>query len=143
MSVAATETGAHRRAIPGKNALGTISISDAVVEKLAAQAAVEIPDAGAAATTVLGVRLPGADLLGTKSTDLSALPKASATVDGSIVVIDLSISVRWPCSVAKVTGDVRAHVRGRVQQMTGLDVVEVRILVTDLATAIPSPPRIR
>ncbi len=102
-----------------------IGINDRVVEKMAARAAVEIPDAGAAAPRVLGRSVTGAAALGARPTSLTALPKASADVDGSTVILDLSISVRWPASVPEVTSAVREHVRGRVGELTGLTVTEV------------------
>jgi uncharacterized alkaline shock family protein YloU len=120
-----------------------IVINDRVVEKLAAGAAAEIPDAGAAAPRVLGRSVTGASPLGYRRTSLTALPKASARVDGSIVVFDLWISVRWPASVPEVSSAVREHVRGRVSELTGLTVTEVAISVTDLVTQLPPPPRAR
>ena len=125
----------------GRGELGTISISDAVVAKLAAQAAVEIPDAGAAAPRLLGRSLSGAGGLGVRATSLTGLPKASAHVDGSIALIRLEISVRWPASVPAVTTAVRAHVRARLTELTGLHVPEVTIEVTDLVTTISQPTR--
>jgi hypothetical protein len=80
----------------GRTELGMISIDDRVVEKMAAQATVEIPDAGGAAPRVLGHAMFGAAAFGARQTSLTALPKATADVDGSIVILDLSISVRWP-----------------------------------------------
>jgi uncharacterized alkaline shock family protein YloU len=127
----------------GRTELGMISISDRVVEKMAAGAAVEVPDAGAAAPRVLGRSVTGAAVLGARGTSLTALPKASADVDGSVVILDLSISVRWPASVPEVTSAVREHVRGRVSELTGLTVAEVSISVTDLVTRLPGPPRVR
>ena len=44
----------------GRNELGTISIADGVVTKIAARAAAENPDAGAAAARMLGRAVPGA-----------------------------------------------------------------------------------
>jgi uncharacterized alkaline shock family protein YloU len=120
-----------------------ISIDDRVVEKMAARAAVEIPDAGGAALRVLGRSLPGAGAFGTRQTSLTALPRVSADVDGSIVILDLSISVRWPASVPEVSAAVREHVRSRVSDLTGLTVTEVVISVTDLVTRLPAPPRVR
>jgi uncharacterized alkaline shock family protein YloU len=125
----------------GRGELGTISISESVVAKLAAQAAMEIPDAGAAAPRVLGRSLPGAGNLGVRPTSLTALPKASAHVDGSIALIRLEISVRWPVSVPAVTAAVRQHVRSRVAELTGLIVAEVTIRVSDLVTELAQPPR--
>ena len=127
----------------GRTELGMISIDDRVVEKMAARAAVEIPDAGAAAPRVLGRSLPGAGAFGTRQTSLTALPRVSADVDGSIVILDMSISVRWPASVPEVSSAVREHVRSRVSELTGLTVTEVVISVTDLVTRLPAPPRVR
>jgi uncharacterized alkaline shock family protein YloU len=127
---------------PGRTELGMISINGRVVAKMAAGAAAEIPDAGAAAPRVLGHSVTGAAALGARATSLTALPKASAAVDGSIVLLDLSISVRWPASVPEVTTAVREHVRSRVSELTGLTVAEVSISVTDLVTQLPPPPRV-
>jgi uncharacterized alkaline shock family protein YloU len=126
----------------GRTELGMISINDRVVEKMAAGAAAEIPDAGAAAPRVLGRSVTGAAAVGARTTSLTGLPKASADVDGSIVILDLSISVRWPASVPGVTSAVREHVRSRVSELTGLTVTEVSIAVTDLVTRLPAPSRV-
>ena len=131
------------RAVPGRNEWGYIQIADGVVAKLAAQAAAEVPDAGAAATRLLGVSVPGSTLLGTRSTDLDGLPKVSASVDGSTVSLSVSMSVRWPVSVAQVSAAVRERITERLTEMTGLIVTEVRILVTDLVTTLPAPARVR
>jgi uncharacterized alkaline shock family protein YloU len=126
-----------------RNELGTISIADGVVSKIAARAAAENPDAGAAAARMLGRAVPGAGHLGVRGTDLQALPKTSVEVDGSKAFVTLEISVRWPASVPEITGQVRRHVRDRVRELTGLDVDEVHITVADLATDITPPPRVR
>ena len=125
---------------------GTISINDRVVARIAARAAIEVPDAGAAAPRILGRSMaavahvsPG----GIRETSLNALPKVSADVDGSIVVLDLEISVRWPASVPAVTKAVREHVQDRVETMTGLSVQEIQIKVTDLVTHLAPPPRVQ
>src|ERR1022692_2091574 len=126
----------------GRTELGMISINDRVVEKMAARAAIEIPDAGAAASRFLGRSMAGASALGARQTSLTALPKTSADVDGSLVILDLSISVRWPASVPEVASAVRERVRSRVSELTGLTVTEVSISVTALVTELPAPPRV-
>jgi uncharacterized alkaline shock family protein YloU len=136
-------TGLEPAARAGRNELGTISIADGVVSKIAARAAAENPDAGAAAARMLGRAVPGAGHLGVRGTDLQALPKTSVEVDGSKAFVTLEISVRWPASVPEITGQVRRHVRDRVRELTGLDVDEVHITVADLATDITPPPRVR
>jgi uncharacterized alkaline shock family protein YloU len=127
----------------GRNDLGLISIADQVVTKIAACAATEHPDAGAAAIRMLGRAVPGAGRLGTRGTDLDALPKTTVEVDGSKAFVSLEICVRWPASVREVTAQVRRHVRDRVTELTGLQVEEVHIVVSDLATDITPPPRVR
>jgi uncharacterized alkaline shock family protein YloU len=127
----------------GRNELGRISIADQVVTKIAARAAAENPDAGAAAARLLGRAVPGAGHLGVRGTDLDALPKTTVVVDGSKAFVTLEISVRWPAPVLEVTGQVRRHVRDRVEELTGLQVDEVHIVVSDLATDITPPPRVR
>ena len=127
----------------GRNELGTISIADRVVTKIAATAAAENPDAGAAVARMLGRAVPGAGHLGVRGTDLGALPKTTVEVDGSKAFVHLEISVRWPASIPAVTERVRRHVRDRVAELTGLDVDEVHIVVSDLATDISPPPRVR
>ena len=136
-------TGLEPAARAGRNELGTISIADGVVSKIAARAAAENPDAGAAAASMLGRAVPGAGHLGVRGTDLQALPKTSVEVDGSKAFVTLEISVRWPASVPEITGQVRRHVRDRVRELTGLNVDEVHITVADLATDITPPPRVR
>ncbi len=122
---------------------GTISIADGVVGKIAARAAAEHPDAGSAATTLLGHAVPGAGLLGTRASDLGALPKTEVEVDGSKAFVSLTLSVRWPASVAEVTRAVRDHVRTRVGELTGVSVDEVHITVSDLVTDLAAPARVR
>jgi uncharacterized alkaline shock family protein YloU len=127
--------------LAGRSELGRISIADGVVTKIAARAAAENPDAGAATARVLGRAVPGA-LPGVRSTDLDALPKTTVDVDGSKAYVSLEIAVRWPAPVAEVTGRVRHHVRERIRELAGLEVEEVHIVVADLATNITPPPRV-
>jgi uncharacterized alkaline shock family protein YloU len=127
----------------GRNELGLISIADQVVTKIAATAAAENPDAGAAVARMLGRAVPGAGHMGVRGTDLDALPKTTVEIDGSKAFVHLEISVRWPASVPEVTGQVRRHVRDRVGELTGLQVEEVDIVVSDLATDVTPPPRVR
>lgn len=129
--------------LAGRTDLGTISIADGVVVKIAARAAAENPDVGAATARMLGRAVPGAGSLGVRGTDLSALPKTSVDVDGAKAYVTLEIAVRWPASIAEITGQVRRHVRARVLELAGLEVDEVHIVVADLATDITPPPRVR
>jgi uncharacterized alkaline shock family protein YloU len=127
----------------GKTDLGMISIADGVVTKIAARAATEIPDAGAAAPRVLGRSMTGVGALGIRQSDLSGLPKTTVRVDGRVALIEISLSVRWPAPIAETTAQVRDRVRTRVQELTGLHVAEITITVTDLVTRLAPKARVR
>jgi uncharacterized alkaline shock family protein YloU len=129
--------------LAGRSELGRITIADTVVTKIAARAAAENPDAGAATARILGRAVPGAGPLGVRGTDLDALPKTTVHVDGTKAYVNLELAVRWTASVPDVTAAVRAHVRERVRELAGLDVDEVHIIVAGLATDITPPPRVR
>lgn len=122
----------------GETGLGTLSIDDRVVAKVASRAAAENPDAGAVASRLLRASLPGG-----RSTSLESLPRATATVDGATAFIGVQISVRYPAPLVETTEAVRAAVRDRVAAMTGLRVAEVDITVDALVTDLPTPPRVR
>ncbi|OKI57853.1 Asp23/Gls24 family envelope stress response protein [Micromonospora sp. CB01531] len=119
---------------PAHGGLGRLHIHDRVVEKIAAQAAREVAEAGSARPRVLGRSLPGAGRFGIRRADQGAAATASAAIEGSVTRIELSISVRWPASIPEVTARVRDRVRTRVSDLTGLRVQEVGITVTDLVT---------
>jgi uncharacterized alkaline shock family protein YloU len=59
-------------------------------------------------------------------------PEAAANVDRDTVAVDLTVNVRYPEPVAKVTSDVRDHLVQRVRALTGLTVTEVNIKVDQL-----------
>jgi uncharacterized alkaline shock family protein YloU len=108
---------------------GTTTIADRVVERIAARAARESgPVAGPG-----GVRsLAGGDD-----------PRASATVDGSVAVVRISLGVVYPAPVGATARAVRAGVRDRVREMTGIDVRQVDIDVTRLTGADEQRRRVR
>jgi uncharacterized alkaline shock family protein YloU len=122
----------------GRNELGRIEVSSKAVEKIAALAAVEIPDAGGAAARLLGRPVPGAGRLGIRGSSLDSLPKVSADVDGQLAFLDVELSVRWPAPIAAVTEAVRQHLSERVGHLVGLDIREVNIEVVELITEAPS-----
>lgn len=122
----------------GRTELGTISVDPRVVEKIAARAAGDVPDAGGSASRGLGRSLPGGH-----DSSLDSLPKVRADVDGSIATLSVTMSVRWPASIAGVSDAVRAAVREAVHTLTGLQITDVDIAVTDLVTHFAPPPRVR
>jgi uncharacterized alkaline shock family protein YloU len=130
---APASTAAEGAARVGRNELGRIDVEPRAVEKIAALAAVEVPDAGGATGGLLSRAVPGG-AFGWRRAALDRLPKVSAEVDGPLVFLDVELSVQWPSPIAKVTEDVRQHLFRQVGALAGLEVREVNIEVVELVT---------
>ncbi|MBN9748107.1 Asp23/Gls24 family envelope stress response protein [Amycolatopsis sp. A1MSW2902] len=113
---------------------GTLTISEHTVERLAAHAAGEIDRVGGAAGRTLGISLGGEAL------DRSA--KTSARIAGGEVELDVRISLEYPAPVGATTERVRGHLRGRVEELTGMPVRRVGITVTALHTEAAGQRRV-
>ncbi len=114
---------------------GRLMIHDRVVEKVAARAATEVERATGAPRTVLGRTLG-------RATEDSAV-RTSADVDGDLVTVTVSIAVEWPTPVREVAAEVRRRIVQRIEEIVGLQVVEVDIDVPTLLTRRTPPPRVR
>ncbi|RSM52219.1 Asp23/Gls24 family envelope stress response protein [Amycolatopsis sp. WAC 01376] len=109
---------------------GTTSIADTVVAKVAGLATREISgvyDLGggaARAFSAIRERIPGATA--------SASQGVSVEVGEKQAAVDLQILVEYGVSIADLSRAVRRNVIGAVEQITGLEVVEVNINVSDV-----------
>ncbi|NML49835.1 Asp23/Gls24 family envelope stress response protein [Streptomyces sp. R302] len=112
---------------------GRTTIADGVVEKIA----------GMAARDVVGVHAMGSGLSRTFGAVRDRVPggggaKASVTrgvkaeVGEVQTALDLEIVVDYGVSISDVAGAVRENVIAAVERMTGLEVVEVNIAVSDV-----------
>ncbi|GHH94468.1 Asp23/Gls24 family envelope stress response protein [Streptomyces capillispiralis] len=109
---------------------GRTTISDGVVEKIA----------GLAARDVLGVHAMGSGLSRTFGAVRDRVPGGSKSVTRGVkaevgevqTALDLEIVVDYGVSIADVARDVRENVVAAVERMTGLEVVEVNIAVSDV-----------
>ena len=128
----------------GRTDLGTITVADDVVAKIASRASLEVDGVGAAATRLLGKELSGGplDKLGMKRSELGALPRCSAQVDGHLAFVDLTVSVRYPAPVRQVAAAVREQVTRKVGELAGVQVVEVDITVPALVRDLPRSQRV-
>ncbi|MEU6178242.1 Asp23/Gls24 family envelope stress response protein [Streptomyces coeruleorubidus] len=131
-----TETAAARRSPltkrgggdPGSR--GRTTIADGVVEKIA----------GLAARDVDGVHAMGSGLSRTFGAVRDRVPGGAKSVTRGVkaevgevqAALDLEIVVEYGVSIADVARDVRENVITAVERMTGLDVVEVNIAVSDV-----------
>ncbi|MFD3996681.1 Asp23/Gls24 family envelope stress response protein [Streptomyces sp. NPDC058548] len=112
---------------------GRTTIADGVVEKIAGLAArdvVGVHAMGSGISRTFGAvrdRVPGGG--GARS---NATRGVKAEVGEVQTALDLEIVVDYGVSIADVTGDVRENVITAVERMTGLEVVEVNIAVSDV-----------
>ncbi|MGI5199137.1 Asp23/Gls24 family envelope stress response protein [Streptomyces sp. CA-288835] len=109
---------------------GRTTIADGVVEKIA----------GLAARDVLGVHAMGSGLSRTFGAVRDRVPGGAKSVTRGVkaevgevqTALDLEIVVDYGVSITEVAGAVRENVISAVERMTGLEVVEVNIAVSDV-----------
>ncbi|MFE1309363.1 Asp23/Gls24 family envelope stress response protein [Streptomyces sp. NPDC058755] len=125
---------------------GRTTIADGVVEKIA----------GLAAREVLGVHAMGSGLARTFGAVRDRVPGGTKSVTRGVkaevgevqTALDLEIVVDYGVSIIDVSRAVRENVIASVERMTGLEVVEVNIAVSDVKLPEeeeeePAPPRIQ
>ncbi|GAB2685629.1 Asp23/Gls24 family envelope stress response protein [Nocardia thraciensis] len=109
---------------------GTTTIADAVVQKIAGLAAREVRgvhELGGGAARAFGAlrdRIPGASA--------SVGQGVSVEVGERQAAVDLDIVVEYGVAIADLARAVRRNVITAIEQMTGLEVVEVNINVNDV-----------
>lgn len=108
---------------------GTTSIADSVVSKIAAQSAREVEGVHS-----LGGAMSGAlaGVVGRIRGDEHKTAGVGVEVGTTQAAVDLSMSVEYPAAIHEVAESVRQNVIDRIEAMTGLEVVEVNIAVSDL-----------
>jgi uncharacterized alkaline shock family protein YloU len=112
---------------PGER--GVTVIADRVVEKIATRAVDDTDHAGGASRRVLGVPVARASL--------DSAPRVRTEIDGGLVTLGVTISVSYPTPAGAVAGEVRRRVIDRVHTLTGLDVREVDVDISRLASEQP------
>jgi uncharacterized alkaline shock family protein YloU len=109
---------------------GRTTIADGVVEKIA----------GLAARDVAGVHAMGSGISRTFGAVRDRVPGGAKSVTRGVkaevgevqTALDLEIVVVYGVAIADVARDVRENVVAAVERMTGLEVVEVNIAVSDV-----------
>ncbi len=128
---------------------GRTTVADTVVQKIAGRAAREVSgvhDFGGGASRTFGAiteRIPGGRASTSRGVTVEVGEKQAA--------IDLEIVVEYGVPIGQLAQSIRRNVVGAVEQMTGLQVVEVNINVNDLHlpedessdTEPSEPPRVR
>ncbi|WP_067689978.1 Asp23/Gls24 family envelope stress response protein [Nocardia jejuensis] len=109
---------------------GTTTISELVVQKIAGLAARNVRgvhDLGGGAARAFGAirdRIPGASA--------SVGQGVSVEVGEKQAAVDLEIVVEYGVAIAELAKAIRRNVIAAIEQMTGLEVVEVNINVNDV-----------
>ncbi len=122
---AGTDAGTTQR---GTAQRGTTTIPAKVVAKIAAEAAYETGDVGSNAGGVLGI---GA------RRNFSSRPEAQCELYGQVAVLHMNLGLVFPMPLADTIEAVRAHVRSRVEHLTGLSVGKINIEISWLNPAGP------
>src|SRR5215207_8370858 len=136
MTSAATEQASTRSTSGGSgsealaSSQGRTTIADVVVQKIAGRAAREVSgvhDFGGGASRTFGAiteRIPGGRASASRGVTVEVGEKQTA--------IDLDIVVEYGVPIAQLAQSIRRNVISAVEQLTGLEVVEVNINVNDL-----------
>ncbi len=109
---------------------GTTTIDDGVVAKIAGIATREVSGVASMGGTVSGAV---AEVVGRIRGDEHTTSGVGVEVGTRQAAVDLTITVQYPATITEVASSVRDNVIDRIEKLTGLEVVEVNIAVTDLA----------
>ena len=104
---------------------GQTVLATRVIEKIAAQVASDESSAGGSSGGFLGI--------GTRA-DLSARPKASVELSGNIATLSVEVGMLYPVPLRQSTEALRNRIATRVTELTGVDVRQVDIRISWLAT---------
>lgn len=131
----APSTGSEAEQAPGaavepSDERGRTTIAESVVAKIAALAAREVAGVDSLGGTVSGAL---AGVVGRVRGPAPTTSGVGVEVGTRQAAVDLTMKVRYPFPIHEVAESVRQNVTERIESMTGLQVVEVNIAVTDLA----------
>ena len=100
---------------------GTTTIPARVVAQIAAQAAYETGNVGSSAGGLRG--------FGTRR-HFASRPEARCELYGRVAVLHLDLGLVFPTPLTSAIEDLRAHVRSRVEHLTGLSVGKITIEIS-------------
>ncbi len=108
--------------------IGTVKIADEVVAVIAGLAATEVKGVASIAGGITN------DTVARKG--IKALSKGvKVTVENNSCTVDLILSLEYGYSIPEIGSDVQEKVKTAIETMTGMEVTDVNIRVTDVAVA--------
>jgi uncharacterized alkaline shock family protein YloU len=120
---------------------GTTEVLPAVVQKVAAYAAREIPgvvDLGAATSRAVGA------MRQTLTGSTENVAGVRVELDGDTAVVGIDVAIEYGVGARELTRGLRRHVPEAVEQIAGVRITQLNIVVTDVAlpggTDEPTPP---
>jgi uncharacterized alkaline shock family protein YloU len=120
---------------PLHSARGSTNISDTVVQKIAGIAAQEVEKVqvgGGTAAAVTGFLGSVSDAVTGSSDGGSPTSGVSAEVGEEEAAVGLTMAIEYGVSIPRVTEAVRRNVINRIENLIGLRVTEVNIVVNDV-----------
>ena len=118
---AITQPGPARDESSSREQRGVTTIPARVVAQIAAQAAYETGNVGSNAGGLLGI--------GTRR-NFASRPEAQCELYGQVAVLHLNLGLVFPTPLTSAIEDLRAHVRIRVEHLTGLSVSKIGIEIS-------------
>lgn len=118
---AITQPGPARDESSSREQRGVTTIPARVVAQIAAQAAYETGNVGSNAGGLLGI--------GTRR-NFESRPEAQCELYGQVAVLHLDLGLVFPTPLTSAIEDLRAHVRSRVEHLTGLSVGKIDIEIS-------------
>lgn len=113
---------------------GRTTIAEHAVERVATRLLTEVEHVGGSARRMLGVTVGGDD------PDRDA--QVTAEITGETVALETRLSATYPASVSRTTQNARSHLMRRVEELTGLAVSRVDIVVTALHSDVTNIRRV-
>jgi uncharacterized alkaline shock family protein YloU len=110
---------------------GSTSLSDRVVDKIAARAALEVDHVHGVSSGLIADVFHAQPTVGVKS-----------AIDGQLAQLTLQVEIDYPTSLRTVTRQLRTHVSDRVRQLCDITVTDVDVRVTALRPATRTVRRV-
>lgn len=129
-TVTPTTTASSVSVEPAEDEHGRTTIAESVVAKIASLAAQEVSGVDSLGGAISGAL---AGVVGRVRGSEHKTAGVGVEVGTKQAAVDLTMKVRYPFPIHEVADAVRQNVTERIESMTGLEVVEVNIAVTDLA----------